>query len=156
MSPDRISLGVYRARTICVSWARMRQSDKGNGGVRSGACDSCDFGGRRMDAVQSGGSGQETWMRGEELAHAARRGAETQTGESRRELCVFCRIVKRMDHALVVHETRHTLALLDARPVTRGHTLVIPKAHRDNILEVRIAHGPVDSTASKRGARLEF
>jgi histidine triad (HIT) family protein len=35
-----------------------------------------------------------------------------------------------------VYEDTDTLAFLDIRPVNRGHTLVIPKAHFRNILDV--------------------
>lgn len=43
--------------------------------------------------------------------------------------CVFCEIVAGTAPAIRIHEDDDYLAFLDIRPFTRGHTLVIPKAH---------------------------
>ncbi len=43
--------------------------------------------------------------------------------------CVFCSIVAKKVPAYVVYEDDEILAFLDIRPITPGHTLVIPKAH---------------------------
>jgi histidine triad (HIT) family protein len=43
--------------------------------------------------------------------------------------CVFCSIVDGDLPARTVHETERTVAFLDANPLARGHTLVVPKAH---------------------------
>lgn len=43
--------------------------------------------------------------------------------------CVFCSIVAGNMPAVRIHEDDEYLALLDIRPFTRGHTLVIPKRH---------------------------
>jgi len=43
--------------------------------------------------------------------------------------CLFCDIIAGMSPARRVHEDQHTLAFLDAHPIARGHTLVIPKRH---------------------------
>ena len=43
--------------------------------------------------------------------------------------CVFCEIVAGTAPAIRVYEDDEYLAFLDIRPFTRGHTLVIPKAH---------------------------
>ncbi|MFI5554228.1 HIT family protein [Streptomyces sp. NPDC051738] len=43
--------------------------------------------------------------------------------------CVFCEIVAGTGEARVVHEDEHTLAFFPLAPATRGHTLVVPKAH---------------------------
>ena len=43
--------------------------------------------------------------------------------------CVFCAIVAGEAPAIRVHEDDHYLAILDVRPIVRGHTLVIPKRH---------------------------
>lgn len=49
------------------------------------------------------------------------------------EDCVFCRIVEGEIPAHKVHETDDWLAFLDAEPVSKGHTLVIPKRHVEDI-----------------------
>lgn len=43
--------------------------------------------------------------------------------------CLFCKIVQGTIPCHKVFDDEHTLAFLDIRPLTRGHTLVIPKAH---------------------------
>jgi diadenosine tetraphosphate (Ap4A) HIT family hydrolase len=43
--------------------------------------------------------------------------------------CVFCAIVAGDAPAVRVYEDDDYLAILDIRPIVRGHTLVIPKKH---------------------------
>ena len=43
--------------------------------------------------------------------------------------CVFCTIVSGDAPAIRVYEDDDYLAILDIRPITRGHTLVVPKQH---------------------------
>jgi diadenosine tetraphosphate (Ap4A) HIT family hydrolase len=43
--------------------------------------------------------------------------------------CVFCAVVAGEAPAVRVHEDDDYLAILDIRPIVRGHTLVIPKRH---------------------------
>jgi diadenosine tetraphosphate (Ap4A) HIT family hydrolase len=43
--------------------------------------------------------------------------------------CVFCAIVAGQAPAIRICEDDDYLAILDIRPFTRGHTLVVPKAH---------------------------
>jgi histidine triad (HIT) family protein len=47
--------------------------------------------------------------------------------------CIFCKIVKGQIKARIIMETKNTLAFLDAFPVSKGHTLVIPKKHYEKI-----------------------
>ncbi len=47
--------------------------------------------------------------------------------------CIFCSIVAGDIPARIVHETDDVLAFLDANPLSRGHTLVIPKAHAQHV-----------------------
>ena len=47
--------------------------------------------------------------------------------------CIFCSIVASDIPARTVHETDDVLAFLDANPLARGHTLVIPKAHAEHV-----------------------
>ena len=47
--------------------------------------------------------------------------------------CIFCSIVAGDIPARTVHETDDVLAFLDANPLARGHTLVIPKAHAQHV-----------------------
>jgi diadenosine tetraphosphate (Ap4A) HIT family hydrolase len=43
--------------------------------------------------------------------------------------CVFCAIIAGAAPAVRVYEDAEYLAILDIRPFTRGHTLVVPKLH---------------------------
>ncbi len=43
--------------------------------------------------------------------------------------CVFCAVVSGEAPAVRVYEDDDYLAILDIRPIVRGHTLVIPKKH---------------------------
>ena len=43
--------------------------------------------------------------------------------------CVFCAIVAGEAPAIRIYEDDDYLAILDIRPFTRGHTLVVPKRH---------------------------
>jgi histidine triad (HIT) family protein len=51
--------------------------------------------------------------------------------------CLFCEIVAGRAPAHKVYEDKDTLAFLDLFPITRGHTLVIPKRHVDRLTELR-------------------
>ena len=45
------------------------------------------------------------------------------------EDCIFCKIVRRQAPSSIVYEDEKILAFVDIRPVSEGHTLVIPKRH---------------------------
>ena len=47
--------------------------------------------------------------------------------------CVFCGIIDGSIPGNVVSETEDVVAFLDANPVSRGHTLVVPKEHVEDI-----------------------
>jgi len=47
--------------------------------------------------------------------------------------CIFCKISGGEIPAKVITETKNSIAFLDAFPLTRGHTLVIPKKHHEKI-----------------------
>jgi len=50
--------------------------------------------------------------------------------------CIFCRIIQKQVPSSRVYEDENVLAFLDIRPLNEGHTLVIPKAHYENIFDV--------------------
>jgi histidine triad (HIT) family protein len=47
--------------------------------------------------------------------------------------CIFCKIVAGEIPSYKVYENDHVLAFLDIFPVSKGHTLVIPKAHAQDL-----------------------
>lgn len=49
--------------------------------------------------------------------------------------CVFCAIAEGEIPSFKVYEDDLVLAYLDINPVSKGHTLVIPKAHSEGLLD---------------------
>ena len=47
--------------------------------------------------------------------------------------CIFCRIVAGEAKVYTVYENESVLAFLDIHPSSRGHTMVIPKAHAERL-----------------------
>jgi histidine triad (HIT) family protein len=52
------------------------------------------------------------------------------------ETCVFCRIVSGEEPATIVFEDDKVLAFPPLVPVSRGHTLVIPKTHHESLADI--------------------
>ena len=50
--------------------------------------------------------------------------------------CVFCSIISREIQAEVVLDEPDFLAFLDARPVFKGHTLLVPREHVVTLLDL--------------------
>ena len=52
------------------------------------------------------------------------------------EDCIFCKIIKGDIPCFKVYEDDRVLAFEDVNPISDGHTLIIPKAHAENIWEI--------------------
>jgi histidine triad (HIT) family protein len=63
--------------------------------------------------------------------------------------CVFCKIVAGELPATIVAQDERTIAFMDINPATRGHALVIPREHADDLLEI----GDEDLAACALAAR---
>ncbi len=50
--------------------------------------------------------------------------------------CLFCKIVAGEIPATIVAEDDRTIAFMDINPATRGHALVIPRAHARDVHEI--------------------
>ena len=50
--------------------------------------------------------------------------------------CLFCKIVAGELPATVVAEDERTVAFMDINPATRGHALVVPRAHAADLLAI--------------------
>ncbi|KAA0547531.1 HIT family protein [Bacillus sp. BGMRC 2118] len=50
--------------------------------------------------------------------------------------CIFCKIIQGEIPCAKVYEDEHVLAFLDISQVSKGHTLVIPKVHKENVFEL--------------------
>ncbi len=54
------------------------------------------------------------------------------------ENCLFCKIIKREILSEIVYEDDQVLAFLDINPTTNGDTLIVPKKHYKDIMDVPI------------------
>jgi len=50
--------------------------------------------------------------------------------------CIFCKIAKKEIPSKIITETNKSIAFLDAFPLSRGHTLVIPKCHYEKVQDM--------------------
>ena len=50
--------------------------------------------------------------------------------------CIFCQIVKKKIPSKILFENEKILAFLDIYPIFKGHTIVIPKNHFQNIEDI--------------------
>jgi histidine triad (HIT) family protein len=50
--------------------------------------------------------------------------------------CLFCKIVAGEIPATVVASDERTVTFMDINPATRGHALVVPRAHARDLLEI--------------------
>jgi histidine triad (HIT) family protein len=50
--------------------------------------------------------------------------------------CIFCKIVAGELPATIVGEDERTICFMDIAPATRGHALVIPRAHSADLLGI--------------------
>lgn len=62
--------------------------------------------------------------------------------------CPFCKIANNELPSRIVYEDDEIVAFLDRRPITRGHTMIIPRKHYENLLTIppELA-GKITSTA---------
>lgn len=51
-------------------------------------------------------------------------------------MCVFCKIINNEIPSYKVYEDENVIAILDISQATIGHTLVIPKAHFESMLDI--------------------
>ncbi len=63
--------------------------------------------------------------------------------------CLFCKIVAGEIPSERVDEDERTVAFMDINPATRGHALVIPRAHAANLLQIE----PEDLAATALAAQ---
>ncbi len=63
--------------------------------------------------------------------------------------CIFCAIVAGTAPAQIIDSDERTIAFLDINPATPGHTLVIPRRHHTDLLEI----DDVDLAACTSAAR---
>jgi histidine triad (HIT) family protein len=64
--------------------------------------------------------------------------------------CLFCKIVAGDIPATIVAEDERTIAFMDINPATRGHALVIPRAHTRDVHEISTADLEAVAAAAQR------
>jgi len=64
--------------------------------------------------------------------------------------CIFCKIAAGELPAEVIQEDDHTVAFMDINPWTRGHALVIPRNHSEDLLAISDEDLARTSAAAKR------
>ena len=70
--------------------------------------------------------------------------------------CIFCKIARGDIPCSKVYEDEKTLAFLDIGPVSKGHTLVIPKEHAEKIYELNLDNAAaIIKTIQKVGLAIE-
>ena len=69
------------------------------------------------------------------------------------EGCIFCKIVRGEIPSFKVYEDERVYAFADINPITDGHTLIIPKAHAENLWEMSDKNMTAVGRASKKIAK---
>ncbi len=67
--------------------------------------------------------------------------------------CIFCKIVAGELPATLVDEDERTVAFMDINPATRGHALVVPRAHSADLMEISAEDLEAASVAAQRLAK---
>jgi histidine triad (HIT) family protein len=67
--------------------------------------------------------------------------------------CIFCAIVAGDMPAEIVDSDEHTITLMDINPATKGHALVIPRRHSEDLLSISEDDLIHCATAAQRIAR---
>ena len=67
--------------------------------------------------------------------------------------CIFCKIVAGDLPATIVNQDEHTLIDMDINPATRGHALVIPRTHTQDLLSIEESELEAVAVAAQRLAR---
>lgn len=50
--------------------------------------------------------------------------------------CIFCKIIKGEIDSYTIYEDDIVKVILDANPVTNGHSLILPKKHYENLVDI--------------------
>ena len=52
--------------------------------------------------------------------------------------CIFCKLISKQIPAKILYEDEYSISFLDAFPISKGHTLVIPKKHFPQIQDMSL------------------
>ena len=51
--------------------------------------------------------------------------------------CIFCDLIKNKEKDNLIYQDKKIIILLDISPIAKGHCLVIPKKHYENIFDIK-------------------
>ena len=64
--------------------------------------------------------------------------------------CLFCKIIAGELPATIVAEDDHTVSFMDINPATRGHALVVPRAHARDLMVIDDSDLAACSSAARK------
>jgi histidine triad (HIT) family protein len=67
--------------------------------------------------------------------------------------CIFCAIASGEAPAEIIDSDQHTVTLMDINPATRGHALVIPRKHAEDLLAIDAEELEHTAVAAQRVAK---
>jgi histidine triad (HIT) family protein len=67
--------------------------------------------------------------------------------------CLFCGIVAGDIPGQIVDSDEHTIAFMDISPATKGHALVVPREHADDLMDISDEDLELTMVAARRLAR---
>ena len=70
--------------------------------------------------------------------------------------CLFCKIARKEIPVEIVYESENFMAFPDAKPRTKGHTLIIPKKHYANVIDMPSILGSELLDTIKKVAEIRF
>jgi len=70
--------------------------------------------------------------------------------------CIFCKIARKEIKSEIVYESENFIAFPDANPKAEGHTLIIPKKHFTNIIDLPCSLGSELIDMIKKVAEIRF
>lgn len=73
--------------------------------------------------------------------------------------CIFCGIIEGTIPSVKIYEDEHVYAFMDIMPVTKGHVLLIPKKHVENVYDLSQAEASLLFAAAPKIAnalKVEF
>jgi len=67
--------------------------------------------------------------------------------------CIFCAIASGAAPAEIIDSDEHTVTLMDINPATKGHALVIPREHTEDLMSISEADLCHTAVAAQRVAK---
>jgi histidine triad (HIT) family protein len=64
--------------------------------------------------------------------------------------CIFCKVVAGELPSETIDSDERTVSIMDINPATRGHALVVPRAHSENVYDIAAEDLTASILAAKR------